>query len=131
MKRRLITVIIACGLGVLLPGQTTSPASQQELSPEQAKELQEAQARKKDLLKLMEKLEDKLPAELARKLIIISMKLSTGYCSPLSAQELEEEIDKLPEKDRKKFEKEWKLVHEHKEWPCTKHKAVEASPKSK
>lgn len=72
---------------------------------------------KKELLKRMERLEAKLPPELARKLIVLSMKTATGWCSPYAAREFEDEIEKLPAGVRKKFEKEWKLVREHEAWP--------------
>lgn len=73
----------------------------------------------------MDKLESKLPSDLARKLIVISIKLSTGYCSPLPAKELEDEINKLPENDARKFQEEWKRVREHPEWP---YKQKQATP---
>jgi hypothetical protein len=72
---------------------------------------------KKELLKRLERLQAKLPPELARKLIVLSMKIATGWCSPSEAQELAGEIDKLPPGERKKFEKEWGLVQEHEAWP--------------
>jgi hypothetical protein len=65
----------------------------------------------------MDKLEVKLPPELKRKLIIISMKLATGWCSPYLAVEFEEEIEKLSAGKRKQFEPEWKEVREHQSWP--------------
>jgi hypothetical protein len=75
------------------------------------------QARRKELLKLIDQLEVKLPRDLARKLIVISMQLATGYCSPYAAQELEEAIEALPESTRKIFEKEWQTVRQHAHWP--------------
>jgi hypothetical protein len=66
---------------------------------------------------LIGQLQIKLPRDLARKLIVISMKLATGYCSPYAARELEEAIDAVPDRERKAFEKEWKMVREHKHWP--------------
>jgi hypothetical protein len=72
---------------------------------------------KKDLLKRMERLEAMLPPELARKLIVLSMKIATGWCSPSEAREFAGEIDKLPAGERKKFEEEWKLVQDHEAWP--------------
>jgi hypothetical protein len=83
----------------------------------QANEAQDTAAGKKELLGLIDKLKSKVPSELARKLSIISMKLSTGYCSPFLTKEFEEEINKLPEKEQQKFEKEWKRVREHNQWP--------------
>lgn len=77
----------------------------------------DSQARRKELLKLIDQLEVKLPRDLARKLIVISMKLATGYCSPYAAQELEEAIEALPESTRKIFEKEWQTVRQHAHWP--------------
>jgi hypothetical protein len=77
----------------------------------------ESAARKKELFQRMKTLEEKLPLELRRKLIIISMKLATGWCSPYQAREFEIEIDKLPAEERKKFEKEWERVREHEAWP--------------
>jgi hypothetical protein len=72
---------------------------------------------KKELLKRMEALEENLPNGLARKLISISMKVATGWCSPYLAREFEAEIQKLPERERRRFDKEWKLVREHDAWP--------------
>jgi hypothetical protein len=72
---------------------------------------------RKELLKLIDQLEVKLPRDLARKLIVISMKLATGYCSPYDAKEFEEAIESIPDRDRKVFGKEWKLVREHRHWP--------------
>jgi hypothetical protein len=84
--------------------------------PEPAKTVDDG-ASKKDLLKQMKALEAKLPRELARQLIIISMKIATGWCSPYLAKEFETEVGKLPEQERKSFEKEWKSVREHDAWP--------------
>jgi hypothetical protein len=76
------------------------------------------EASKKDLFRLMDALEAKLPRELARSLIVIRMKIATGWCSPYQAKEFEGEVEKLSERERKHFEKEWKLVREHDAWPC-------------
>lgn len=76
---------------------------------------------RKELLRLMDQLAAKLPPELARKLIVISMKLATGYCSPYAARELEEAIAEVPDSARKSFEGEWKLVREHPHWPRMPH----------
>ncbi len=73
---------------------------------------------KKDLLKRMDTLETKLPPDLARKLIVISMKIATGWCSPHLTKEFAADIDKLTDEERKPFEKEWKAVREHRAWPC-------------
>lgn len=72
---------------------------------------------RKELLRLMEELEVKLPRELARMLIVLSMKLSTGYCSPYAAKEFEEALAALPTGEIRPFEAEWKKVREHKHWP--------------
>jgi hypothetical protein len=77
----------------------------------------ESAASKKELFERIKALQEKLPLELKRKLIVISMKLATGWCSPYQAQEFEAEIDKLPAEERKEFEKEWKRVREHEAWP--------------
>ena len=74
-------------------------------------------AGKKQLFALMDKLELKLPSELKRKLIIISMKLATGWCSPYLAVEFEEEIGKLSAAERQQLEPEWREVRDHKVWP--------------
>jgi hypothetical protein len=74
-------------------------------------------ASKRQLFRLMDELEPKLPPELKRKLIIISMKLATGWCSPYLAVEFEDEIGKLSADTRRGFETEWKAVREHKSWP--------------
>jgi hypothetical protein len=74
-------------------------------------------AGKADLLQRIEALEAKLPPELARQLIIISMKIATGWCSPHLAEAFETEVGKLPERERKGFEAEWKAVREHDFWP--------------
>jgi len=105
----------------LLPA--AAPAQTGDKAPED-KEVEAVRAKRKELVKLMEKLEEKLPPELARRLIIISMKLSTGFCSPQETREFTAEIEKLPENERKKFEKEWKEVREHPEYPSNKDKAA-------
>jgi len=90
--------------------------------PPEDKELEAVRAKRKELVKLMEKLEEKLPPELARRLMIISMKLSTGFCSPQETRDFTADVENLPESDRKKFGKEWKQVREHPEYPCNKYK---------
>jgi hypothetical protein len=97
---------------------------------QQAK-LTDLEASKKELLKRMDVLEAKLPQELARRLIILSMKIATGWCSPYLAKEFEAEVDKLPDQERKRFEKEWKAVREHDAWPCVlaRKKSGSSSPK--
>jgi|GEM_PF-1132413 len=77
----------------------------------------ELSAERKDLLKRIDDLQRKIPKELERKLLIISMKLQTGWCSPVYAREFEDEVNKLPPGERRRFEKEWKLVRGHPEWP--------------
>jgi hypothetical protein len=72
---------------------------------------------RRNLLKHTKTLELKLPGELSRQLIIISMKIATGWCSPYLAKEFEAEVSKLPDQQRKGFEKEWKAVREHEAWP--------------
>lgn len=72
---------------------------------------------RKELLRLIDELELKLPRDLARKLIAISMKLATGYCSPYPVKEFEDPIQALPTSEVRKFEKEWKSVREHEHWP--------------
>ena len=74
-------------------------------------------ASKRELLAIMDKLEPKLPAELRRKLIVISMKLATGWCSPYLTVELEQEIEKLTVEEKKGLEPEWSEVKKHKAWP--------------
>jgi hypothetical protein len=108
---RLLAVAIL-GLSDTAVGDQPSAAIQQGASPEV-----EVSASKKELLQHMKKLEARLPSELRRKLIVISMKLATGWCSPYPAREFEDEIDKLPAQERKTFEKEWELVREHEAWP--------------
>jgi hypothetical protein len=83
---------------------------------------------RKELLSLIGQLEVKLPRDLARKLIVISMKLATGYCSPYPVKELEEAIEALPGREQKLFEKEWKMVREHKHWPCMPRRQDEGRP---
>ena len=108
---RLLAIVIL-GLSHTAVGDQLSDAVQRGSSPEV-----EVSASKKELLQRMKELEAKLPSELRRKLIIISMKLATGWCSPCPAREFEDKIDKLSAQERKKFEKEWKLVREHEAWP--------------
>lgn len=72
---------------------------------------------RRELLRLIDRLAAKLPQELARKLIVVSMKLATGYCSPYAARELEDAIAEVPDGARKSFEAEWKVVREHPHWP--------------
>lgn len=114
MKHGIIRVLAVAILGLsdTAVGDQHSAAIQQGASPEV-----EVSASKKELLQHMKKLEERLPSELRRKLIVISMKLATGWCSPYAAREFEDEIDKLPAQERKTFEKEWKLVREHEAWP--------------
>lgn len=99
---------------LILPcaGMPASPAQDA-----QADQPSEEEASRKDLLKRLDALEGKLPQELARKLIVISMKIATGWCSPHLAEEFEAEIDRLSERQRRRFEKEWKAVREHAAWP--------------
>lgn len=75
------------------------------------------EASKKDLLKQMRALEAKLPRGLARQLILNLQEIATGWCSPYLAKEFEAEVDKLADRERKRFEKEWKAVREHEAWP--------------
>lgn len=101
------------------------PQDQQESRPADAKAAPEAKpietveldAGRKELLQRMDDLQRKLPKELQRKLLIISMKLSTGWCSPHYAKEFEDDVNKLSPGQRRRFEKQWKLVREHPEWP--------------
>ena len=72
---------------------------------------------REELLRLIDELEVKLPRELARKLIVISMKLSTGYCSPYAAREFEEAVESLSVREIRAFEAEWKKVRDHEHWP--------------
>ena len=122
MMRRGSAVIFLLALSLL-------PAAAQQTGDKAAeeKELEAVRAKRKELVKLMEKLEEKLPPELARRLIIISMKLSTGFCSPQETREFTDDIEKLPESERKKFEKEWKEVREHPEYPSNKYKETPAA----
>ncbi|MGE5486492.1 MAG: hypothetical protein ACM3ZB_01570 [bacterium] len=104
------------------------PAVQEQKAPEeQPVETVELDAGRKELLKLIGQLQQKLPSELERKLIIISMKISTGWCSPHDAKEFEDEVNKLSPGQQRRFEKEWKLVREHKAWPTVAVKS-EAKP---
>jgi hypothetical protein len=86
---------------------------------------------RKELLRLIGQFQVKLPRDLARKLIVISMKLATGYCSLYAAKELEEAIDAVPDRERKAFEKEWKMVREHKHWPRMPDRKDDGSPAGK
>jgi len=107
---------ISVTLAVFVAPYAVLPAcAAEDVQPAKPSDLE---ASKKDLLKLMDVLEVKLPRELARKLIVISMKIATGWCSPHLTKEFETEVDKLPEQERKRFEKEWKPVREHDAWPC-------------
>lgn len=122
MTRRGSAVMLLL-FGSLLP---VALPQAQDKAPED-KELEALRAKRKDLIKLMEKLEEKLPPELARRAIIISMKLSTGFCSPQETKDFTADIENLPEGERKKFEKEWKQVREHPEYPCNKYKQTPAT----
>jgi hypothetical protein len=86
---------------------------------------------RQELLRLIDQLEVKLPRDLARKLIVISMKLATGYCSPYAAKEFEEAIEAIPDRDQKTFEKEWKMVREHKHWPRMPGREEDGPPRQK
>jgi len=114
---RFVLLVLAVSVlpPVLAVSRAAVPASPAE--DVQPAKPSDPEASKKDLLKRMEALEAKLPRELARKLIIISMKLTTGWCSPYETNEFETQVDKLPEQERKPFEKEWKVVREHEAWP--------------
>lgn len=48
---------------------------------------------RKELLRLIDELEARLPRDLARTLIVIPMKLSTGYCSPYATRDFEEAVE--------------------------------------
>lgn len=96
----------------------SSPVVQDQKTPEpQPLETVELDAGRKELLQFIAQLQRRLPGELERKLIIISMKIATGWCSPHYAKEFEDEVNKLSPGQRRRFEKEWKLVREHKAWP--------------
>ena len=86
---------------------------------------------RKELLRLIDELEVRLPRELARELILISMKLSTGYCSPYAAREFEEAVASLSATEIRAFAAEWKKVREHKHWPrMPKPQQDKASPET-
>ncbi len=92
-----------------VPGDDSHGAQQAESAGQEAS--------RKELLARIDALEQKLPKELSRKLIVISMKISTGWCSPYLTKEFEDELNKLPRGERRRFEKQWKLVREHEAWP--------------
>lgn len=98
----------------MLPHSSAPAAAAEKSEPATAADVETS---KKDLLKKMSALEAKLPRELARQLIIISMNIATGWCSPYRVKEFETELGKLTEQERKDFEKEWKAVREHEAWP--------------
>jgi len=113
---KLAAAAIAAALILPCAAMPVSPAQDAQQGAE-ADQPSEEEASRKDLLKQLDALEGKLPQELARKLVVISMKIATGWCSPHLAQEFEAEVDKLPERQRRRFEKEWKAVREHPAWP--------------
>lgn len=100
----------------------------QDQNAQQAQPIEtvELDAGRKELLQRIAQLQRRLPGELERKLIIISMKIATGWCSPHYAKEFEDEVNKLSPGQRRRFENEWKLVREHEAWPTV---AVKAEPK--
>lgn len=126
MARVLAALGLLTALALPCVADSTSAAKDQE--PAKAADVETS---KKDLLKKMSALEAKLPKELARQLIIISMKIATGWCSPYPVKEFETELGKLPEQERKDFEKEWKAVREHEAWPTViaNKQAGSSSPK--
>lgn len=101
-----------------------------QVSPQAADTGPRSSARK-ELLRLIDQLEPKLPRDVARKLIVVSIKLATGYCSPYAAREVEEAIEALPESTRKGFEPQWKAVRTHKCWPRMPGAGQEALPKDR
>jgi hypothetical protein len=115
-----LTLAAVAALSVALPAGASAGV--------QKDQVKDQEAGKKELLKRIDALEGKLPPELARKLIVLSMKIATGWCSPFQAKEFEAEVDKLPNRERKRFEKEWKLVREHPAWPSVPAKPDKSSP---
>lgn len=118
------------------PADALPAQKQQEASPANAKAAPEAKpietveltAGRKELLQRIDELQRKIPKELERKLLIISMKLQTGWCSPIYAKEFEDEVNKLSPGERRRFEKEWKLVRENPEWPTVASGEEPATP---
>jgi hypothetical protein len=82
---------LSCGLRCCLRWRLPRLPCRQ---PEKAGEAKVAAAavkqQKKELLRLMDELEIKLPPELARKLMILSMKIASGYCAGASAVAVDE-----------------------------------------
>jgi hypothetical protein len=126
VARVLAALVLLTALALPRVADSTSAAKDQE--PAKAADVETS---KKDLLRKMNALEAKLPRELARQLVIISIKIATGWCSPYLAKEFETELGKLPEQERKDFEKEWKAVREHEAWPTVivNKQAGSSSPK--
>ena len=85
---------------------------------------------KKELLRRMEELESKLPPELARKLMILSMRIASGYCSPYPVRDFEDDLAAVDPSVAKSFEAEWKRVKEHPLWPSTAEIRKQSPPKT-
>ena len=76
-----------------------------------------AEEQRAELLERIEDLQRRVPKDLRTDLMIISMKLSTGYCSPYRVQEFEDALDALPESKQRRFSKELAAVQSHPMWP--------------
>jgi hypothetical protein len=113
---RYMTMIALVGVGLAQSAPAQSSDADHKSSQSEPAAVDEA-ADKEELIALIHKLQGELPDELERKLIVISLKLATGWCSPHLAVEFEKDLNKLPAKDRDDFEREWKLVREHPLWP--------------
>lgn len=72
---------------------------------------------KAELLEHIEDLQRDIPKSLRTELMIISMKLATGYCSPYRVQRFEENLAKLDAGEKRKFAEELETVRAHPLWP--------------
>ena len=118
-------------IALLFAGLSVAPTvvrSAATTGSEEAIDFEALRARKRELMTLVDQLKNKLPQDLQRCLLIISMKIYTGYCSPHTVREFEDAVNALPAHELASFENEWKRLREHPEWPDTS-KLRQSSPK--
>ncbi len=106
-------------VGLLAASTVVGSLADEIAQSEELNDFEALKARKRELMKLVDELEGKLPKDLQRRLMIISMKIYTGYCSPRIIKEFEDAVNALPEHELKRFKNEWRRMCEHSEWPDT------------
>jgi hypothetical protein len=119
----------ALGIAALAAGLSLAPAVAQDKKADSNVTADEVKKQKRELLRRMEELEAKLPSGLARKVMILSMRIASGYCSPYAVRDFEDELAAVDPAAAKLFEAEWKRVKEHPLWPSTAELRKPAPPK--